>query len=85
MNLFFCTSTWELKKDFLDDDEPTGFDKIWTELPHISVYQLRIFGVAGYIAMMGGFMAMYPVFAQYKPPTRCQTVFDKNTKYDNIS
>ena len=73
------------QKLFLDADELTGFDKIWTELPHISAYQVRISGVAGYLAIMGGFMAIYPVFAQYKPPTRCQTVFDANTIYDDIS
>lgn len=28
------------------------------------------------LGFAGGFVALYPVFAQYKPPVRCKTVFD---------
>ena len=45
------------------------------------MYQARISGLAGYVAFVGGFMAIYPVFAQYKPPTRCATAFD-TTQYN---
>ena len=74
-----------LKYLFLAGDEPSGFDKIWTVLPHISIYQARIAGMAGYVAFIAGFMGIYPVFAQYKPPTRCETVFDKNFTDYNLT
>ena len=45
-------------------EEKRGFDLVWDFLPHISGYQLRITGMAGYAAIVGGFMAIYPVFAQ---------------------
>ena len=68
-----------------DDEELSEFDKIWNILPHISSYQIRISGLAGYGAFVTGFMGIYPVFAQYKPPTRCETVFDKNFTDYNLT
>jgi OCT family organic cation transporter-like MFS transporter 4/5 len=54
------------------------FDEIWNHLPHASFYQMRILSFAGYLGIVAGFMAIYPVFAQYAPPSRCETVFDQN-------
>ena len=48
----------------MSTEEKRGFDLVWDYLPHISGYQLRITGMAGYAAIVGGFMAIYPVFAQ---------------------
>jgi len=68
-----------------EDKESEGFDDIWNVLPHISVYQIRISGLAGYLAFVAGFMAMYPVFAQYKPDARCQSVFDQDPQFDFLT
>ena len=37
--------------------------------------------MASYAGILGGFMAMYPVFAQYTPPYRCESVFDNNDEF----
>ena len=58
-----------------------GLDYLWERLPHISFYQLRITGMASYASVLGGFLAIYPVFAQYTPPYRCKTVFDNNEEF----
>jgi OCT family organic cation transporter-like MFS transporter 4/5 len=58
-----------------------GLDYLWEKLPHISAYQLRITGMASYASVLGGFLAIYPVFAQYTPPHRCQTFFDNNEDF----
>lgn len=41
--------------------------------------------MAGYVSFLAGFTALYPVFAQYKPPTRCQTIFDIETKFEFLT
>ena len=53
-----------------------GFNRVWSVLPHISIYQVVISAAAGYQAIIAGIMAMYPNFAQYKTPARCTSVFD---------
>ena len=53
-----------------------GFNIVWSKLPHISWYQLRLSILGGYCCFISGLWATYPNFAQYKPPTRCQTAFD---------
>ena len=60
-----------------------GFNRVWAKLPHISLYQMSISATAGYCCMINGLWAMYPNFAQYKTPARCQSVFDgSDTGYD---
>ena len=62
-----------------------GLDYLWERLPHISFYQLRITGMASYASVLGGFLAIYPVFAQYTPPYRCETVFDNIEEFSWLS
>ena len=57
-------------------DQLKGFNIVWSKLPHISWYQLRLSILGGYCCFISGLWATYPNFAQYKPPTRCQTAFD---------
>ena len=57
-----------------------GFNIVWSKLPHISFYQLRLSIFGGYCCFISGLWATYPNFAQYKPPTRCQTAFDIDPK-----
>lgn len=57
-----------------------GFNIVWSKLPHISWYQLRLSILGGYCCFISGLWATYPNFAQYKPPTRCQTIFDLDHK-----
>ena len=66
------------------------FDDVWNVLPHFrfvflreriitiesSAYQLLITGIAGYISMVGGLCALYPVFGQWSSPHRCQMPVD---------
>ena len=33
------------------------------------------------MGFQGAFMAIYPVFAQYKPPVRCETIFDTQKEF----
>ena len=65
-----------------EEESNGGFDVIWKTLPHFSLYQARITMFAGYVCFTSGFTALFPVFAQYKPPTRCATVFDNTTQFD---
>ena len=58
-------------------EELKGFNVVWKKLPHISLYQVRLSVLGGYCCFISGLWATYPNFAQYKPPTRCQTVFDQ--------
>merc|ERR1711935_99737 len=53
-----------------------GFDWAWSVLPEISFYQLAIAIVAGYPAFIAGMTAVYPVFAQAQPESRCPTELD---------
>ena len=59
------------------NDELKGFNVVWKKLPHISWYQVRLSVLGGYCCFISGLWATYPNFAQYKPPTRCKTVFDQ--------
>ena len=66
------------------------FDDVWNILPHFrfvflldrlltlesSAYQLLITGIAGYISMVGGLCALFPVFGQWSPPHRCRIPLD---------
>lgn len=66
------------------------FDDVWNVLPHFrfvfhlgrlltlesSAYQLLITGIAGYISMVGGLCALFPVFGQWSPPHRCRIPID---------
>ncbi|CAG5078959.1 Oidioi.mRNA.OKI2018_I69.PAR.g9134.t1.cds [Oikopleura dioica] len=52
------------------------FDDIWNVLPHFSGYQLWITAVAGYISMVGGLCALFPVFGQWTPPYHCKSPLD---------
>ena len=63
-----------------NDEKLKGFNVVWSKLPHISLYQLRLSILGGYCCFISGLWATYPNFAQYKPPTRCQTVFDMDPK-----
>jgi hypothetical protein len=69
------------KTPFFTKKEKRGTDYLWERLPHISLYQLRITGLASYAGIFGGMITMYPVFAQYTPPYRCETVFDNNDEF----
>ena len=33
-------------------DQSTGFDKVWSQLPHLSLYQLGITAAAGYTGLL---------------------------------
>ena len=55
------------------------FDEIWNHLPHVSLYQIRILVFAGYLGIISGLLDIFPVFAQYAPETRCESVFDANS------
>ena len=33
-------------------DQNTGFDKVWSKLPHLSLYQLGITAAAGYTGLL---------------------------------
>jgi len=50
--------------------EKKGFDHVWERLPHISFYQFWITTFPSVSSLMGGFMSIYPVFAQYKVQIR---------------
>ena len=41
-----------------------------------SGYQLWITAVAGYISMVGGLCALFPVFGQWTPPYHCKSPLD---------
>ncbi|CAG5108274.1 Oidioi.mRNA.OKI2018_I69.chr1.g3718.t1.cds [Oikopleura dioica] len=75
----------EEKAQLISAKEKRGIDYLWEKLPHFSWYQLRITAMAGYSAVIGGFMAVYPVFAQLKPPHRCQTELDKRDGFSWLS
>ena len=62
-----------------------SFDDIWDRLPHISAYQVRLLICVGYVGFIGGFMAIYPVFAQFKPDIRCETIFDTDTTFNFLT
>ncbi|CAG5081482.1 Oidioi.mRNA.OKI2018_I69.PAR.g9888.t1.cds [Oikopleura dioica] len=66
-------------------DSKSGFDLVWDRLPHLSWYQFRITAVGGVASLAGGFMSMYPVFAQYTPPYRCTSAFDHLGLADKFS
>ncbi|CBY40770.1 unnamed protein product, partial [Oikopleura dioica] len=88
-------SGWELstrilmmKKEeekFVKEKEKKGFDHVWERLPHISFYQFWITTFPSVSSLMGGFMSIYPVFAQYKPPYRCQNGLDRAELSPNFS
>ena len=61
--------------------EVFSFDSIWEKIPHISCYQFRLLILVGLMGFQGAFMAIYPVFAQYKPPVRCETIFDTKKEF----
>ncbi|CBY43176.1 unnamed protein product [Oikopleura dioica] len=65
--------------------EKKGFDHVWERLPHISFYQFWITTFPSVSSLMGGFMSIYPVFAQYKPPYRCQNGLDRAELSSNFS
>ena len=65
--------------------EDFSFDDIWTKLPHISAYQVRLLICVGYVGFIGGFMAIYPVFAQFKPDIRCETIFDTEPGFEFLT
>ena len=58
-----------------------AFDSIWEKIPHISCYQWKLLILVGMMGFQGAFMAIYPVFAQYKPPVRCETIFDTQKEF----
>ena len=62
-----------------------AFDEIWQKLPHISAYQVRLLVLVGYVGIIGGFMAIYPVFAQFKPDIRCETIFDTDPDFNFLT
>ena len=49
-----------------EQQEKKGFDRVWDRLPHISWYQFRITTLPSVASLVGGFMSIYPVFAQFK-------------------
>ena len=55
-----------------------GFDWIWRYLPSLSGYQIWIVVISGYVATIGGYTAVFPVFAQYDQPSRCQNQLDES-------
>ena len=79
--IFFNRNLLFERTPFISLKEKRGIDYLWEKFPHISLYQMRITGMARYSAILGGFMSMYPVFAQYTPPYRCETVFDNNEEF----
>ena len=50
----------------IEEREKKGFDRVWDRLPHISWYQFRITTLPSVASLVGGFMSIYPVFAQFK-------------------
>ena len=72
-----------VQPDMQSDMQQTAFafDSIWEKIPHISCYQWRLLILVGMMGFQGAFMAIYPVFAQYKPPVRCETIFDTQKEF----
>ena len=56
------------EEDFIEEREKKGFDHVWDRLPHISAYQFWITTFPSVASLVGGFLSIYPVFAQYKVP-----------------
>ena len=67
------------ESDKLESKAETGFNRVWTKLPHISLYQLIVSATAGWSCIINGLWSMYPNFAQFKTPARCHSVFDNGT------
>ena len=53
-----------------------GFDWVWNVLPPISCYHVLIVTIAGYVGTIGGYTAVWPVFAQKKQDARCPVELD---------
>lgn len=53
----------------------SGFDWVFHFLPAITKYHLLLVTLVGYVATIGGYTAVFPVFAQYKPPARYFAIF----------
>ncbi|CBY18007.1 unnamed protein product [Oikopleura dioica] len=62
-----------------------GFDWVFHFLPAITKYHLLLVTLVGYVATIGGYTAVFPVFAQYKPPARCPTELDLNPNLSGLN